>query len=179
MVDKENGKCKLEDFGHKEFCMLGNFLASKGKTNKVLKICASKRSGKENFVTCIRKALAAEFGEKPVGLGGVFLIKKGKAHLHVMPDFSKSPLKSDEDVEKWLNFYDMDAPLICLSVLVSSDPELDLRVEHTHCFSNHGDGGHYHYDTDPDHVEYEAYYCMAEEVCRIDRPETTHLIGRD
>lgn len=47
---------------------------------------------------------------------------------------------------------------------------LDLRVEHTHCFSDHGCGGHYHYDVTPQEVEYLAYYTLAEKLYRIDRP---------
>lgn len=35
-----------------------------------------------------------------------------------MPDFSKVPLENDEQVNEWLNFYNMPAPLICLSVFV-------------------------------------------------------------
>ena len=34
----------------------------------------------------------------------------------------QTPLKSDKDVEGWLNFYEMDAPFTCLSVMVSRDP---------------------------------------------------------
>lgn len=55
----------------------------------------------------------------------------------------------------------------------------DLRVEHTHCFSNHGEGGHYHYDTTPDEVEYHGYYTLLEKLYRIDRPTNTHNFGRD
>lgn len=178
-VKISNGECHLQDFPHKEFSLLGNFLACEGKRSKVLKINASKRSGEENFVSCLRKVLHANYGEDPVGLGGVFLIKNGKAKLHVMPNFSEVPLQSDKDVENWLNFYEMSSPLVCLSVLVSSDPGLDLRVEHTHCFGQHGVGGHYHYDTTPNEVEYEAYYNIAEEIWRIDRPTISHQIGRD
>ncbi len=179
MVDKENGCCVLNDFKHKEFCLLGNFLACEGKTNRLLKISAANRSGKQNFVSCVREAINSKYNDKPIGLGGVFVIREGRARLHVMPDFSEKPLLSDADVEEWLNFYEMKSPLVCLSVLVSSDPGLDLRVEHTHCFSQHGEGGHYHYDTTPEDVQYEAYYSVAEEIYRIDRPKTTHLIGRD
>lgn len=32
----------------------------------------------------MRKALADHFEDKPVGMGGVFAIKRGKAKLHVM-----------------------------------------------------------------------------------------------
>ncbi|KAI1285889.1 Ester hydrolase C11orf54 -like protein [Halotydeus destructor] len=112
-------------------------------------------------------------------MGGVFLIKSGKAKIHVMPDFSKTPLTSDDDVNNWLKFFECEAPLVCLSTLHSTESGLDLRMEHTHCFSNHGQGGHYHYDTTPDEIEYEAYYNVAETLHRIDRPKETHNIGRD
>lgn len=56
---------------------------------------------------------------------------------------------------------------------------LDLRVEHTHCFSHHGEGGHYYIDTTPDTVEYLGYFMPAEFVYRIDRPKETHGVGRD
>ena len=57
--------------------------------------------------------------------------------------------------------------------------DLDLRVEHFHGFSAHGDGGHYHYDTTPNDVAYSAYFNVAEFMFRIDRPRETHTIGRD
>lgn len=37
-----------------------------------------------------------------------------------------------------LHYYEAKAPLTMLSELVSHDPGLDLRVEHTHGFSAHG-----------------------------------------
>jgi hypothetical protein len=87
-----------------------------------------------------------------------------------MPDFSPTPLITDEQKQNWLKFYEMDSPLVCLSVLHSHDPGLDLRIEHTHCFSDHGEGGHYHYDTTPEEVQYEAWFNVAEVLYRIDRP---------
>lgn len=66
----------------------------------------------------------------------------------------------------------MDAPLVCLSVFHSFDPGLSLRMEHTHCFSKHSQGGHYHDDVTPDVVEYEAYFNVAKAIYRIDRPES-------
>lgn len=56
---------------------------------------------------------------------------------------------------------------------------LDLRVEHTHVFSHHGEGGHYYIDTTPSTVEYLGYFLPAEFVYRIDRPVETHNVGRD
>ncbi|KAK2502335.1 hypothetical protein MC885_001967 [Smutsia gigantea] len=87
-------------------------------------------------------------------------------------EFSSCPLNSDEEVNNWLHFYEMKAPLVCLPVFVSRDP-------HTHCFSHHGEGGHYHYDTTPDTVEYVGYFLPAEFLYRIDQPIETHSFGRD
>ena len=56
---------------------------------------------------------------------------------------------------------------------------LDLRVEHSHCFSLHGEGGHYHEDVTPETVEYVGYFTPALKMHRIDRPLQTHNIGRD
>ena len=40
---------------------------------------------------------------------------------------------------------------------------LDLRVEHTHGYNlEKGQGGHYHYDTTPEEVEYIGYFNLAE-----------------
>ena len=52
-------------------------------------------------------------------------------------------------------------------------------MEHFHCFSEHGDGGHYHFDTTPDTVQYHAYLNVAEYMVRVDRPAETHNVGRD
>jgi hypothetical protein len=47
-------------------------------------------------------------------------------------------------------------------------------MEHTHCFGGdgggEGDGGHYHFDTTPEEVEYEAYFNTAKVVYRVDQP---------
>ncbi|KAA8586379.1 hypothetical protein FQN60_000215, partial [Etheostoma spectabile] len=94
-------------------------------------------------------------------------------------EFSVCPLNTNDDVNNWLKHFEVSAPLICQSVLVSRDPGLDLRVEHTHCFSHHGEGGHYYIDTTPDSVEYLGYFMPAEFVYRIDRPQETHGVGRD
>jgi hypothetical protein len=56
---------------------------------QALHIQASQRTGKENFISCIRKALTDHFSsrQQTVGLGGVFQIEKGTIKAHVMPDF--------------------------------------------------------------------------------------------
>lgn len=54
----------------------------------------------------------------------------------------------------------------------------DLRVEHFHCFSDHGQGGHYHFDVTPKDVEYRGYFVLAESIYRIDQPVKTTQLGR-
>jgi len=154
------------------FGLMGNLFGCEGREGEVLRITAKSRIGKDNFTATIQKALKGRFGERVVSMGGVFVIKKGKANLHVMPDFSETPLKSREEVDKWLRYFDMKAPLVCLSVFHSYDPGLDLRMEHTHCFSDHNEGGHYHDDITPAEVEYEAYFNVADVLYRIDQPKT-------
>lgn len=165
--------------------LLVNFLVSKGEMSKVLRVECSKRTGSENFITCIRQTLNQHYPDKAIGLGGTFIIDNGKAKLHIMPDFSSCPLETNEQMDNWLHFYEATGPLVALSTLVSRDPaslngdSLDLRMEHSHCFSLHGDAGHYHYDVSPDTIKYYGYFVVAEKIYRIDRPTVTHLIGRD
>jgi len=56
---------------------------------------------------------------------------------------------------------------------------LDLRPQHFHLFSNHGVGGHYHYDTEPTTVKYTAYLNVAKKLIRVDQPEIAPLFGKD
>ena len=178
-VNPKDGSAELHDYKVKEFSLMADMLVSEGKPGKVVKVVAKSRKGKNNFVSCMRHSLDNYYGNfRTVGMGGVFCIETGKAKLHVMPEFSKEGLDSDEHVNEWLNFYTMDSPLTCLSVFVSNDSGLDLRLEHTHCFSDHGQGGHYHEDTTPEEVSYLGYFVPAEYIYRIDRPPSTHMIGR-
>ena len=54
-------------------------------------------------------------------MGGAFLLKEGKAKQHVMPDFSETPLENLRDLDNWLHFYDMKAPLIAVGTFVSDE----------------------------------------------------------
>ncbi|XP_003468610.2 ester hydrolase C11orf54 homolog [Cavia porcellus] len=175
LLEKYNKK--YHDFG---CALMANLFASEGQPGKVIEVKAKRRTGQLNFVTSMRQTLGNHYGNKPVGMGGTFIVQKGKVKAHIMPtEFSSCPLNSDEEINKWLNFYEMKAPLVCLPVFVSKDPGFDLRLEHTHFFSHHGEGGHYHYDTTPDTVEYLGYFSPAEFLYRIDQPKETHGFGRD
>jgi len=45
---------------------------------------------------------------------------------------------------------------------------LNLRMDHFHCFSEHGDGGHFHYDVTPAEAEYVGYFSIPEYMFRVD-----------
>ena len=178
ITDEEKDLYQCRDYPHREFGLLGNLFLCQGLPGHVIHVTASKRTGADNFISCLNKGLGADFAD-PVAVGGTFLLTDGKSRQHVMPGFSCTPLTSDEDVDNWLHFFEMSGPLTHTSVFVSRDPGLDLRLEHSHCFSNHGDGGHYHEDTTPDTVSYEAYFNVAEWIYRVDAPAESHMIGRD
>lgn len=168
VLDSGEAQCnKLDSSG---FALMCNLFGSDGAPGPVLKVTAKSRTGSLNFPATIQAALRDQYKDHRISLGGVFLIKSGKAKMHVMPDFASQPLRTNEAKQEWLRYYDMSAPLVCLSVFHSHDPGLSLRMEHTHCFSEHGDGGHYHCDITPTTVEYEGYFQVAKALYRIDRP---------
>ncbi|KAL3473234.1 hypothetical protein BJX99DRAFT_234109 [Aspergillus californicus] len=158
--------------------LMVNLYGSSGIPGPVIKATARTRTGLANFTNCIRLGLAKAYGDsRPVSMGGVFLLKSGSAKFHVMPDFPAPedlPFPDRKKLEEeWLEYHTCAAPVVCLTVFHSADPEgLGLRMEHTHCFDPDGNkkGGHYHYDMDSEDVEYEAYLNVAETVYRIDRP---------
>lgn len=159
--------------------LMGNYLLSDGSPGRVIRVVAKKRTGEANFITSIRETLQKHYGDKVVGLGGAFAVHEGRVKHHVMPGFSSTPLCSDQDVDTWLHYFDMRAPIVHLGTLVTGDLDLDLRVQHFHGYSAHGDGGHYHGDTTPDVVHYEGYFALASAVLRIDPPANTHTLARD
>ncbi|XP_050324997.1 ester hydrolase C11orf54 homolog [Bactrocera neohumeralis] len=188
----KNGSYTAKVHGAEEVCVLEripdsdprcalllNLYISRGAPGPVVKVKCSKRTGEQNFVECVRKGLEAHYKDKCVGMGGIFVLKKGAAHQHVMRDFSKTPLHSEEELNNWLKFYNMPAQLNAVGTLLTNEHGLDLRLQHFHSFSKSNWGGHYHHDTTPDEAEYEAYLNVAERVVRVDRPLESHQIGRD
>ncbi|XGW06888.1 hypothetical protein V3C99_016866 [Haemonchus contortus] len=161
---------KMEVISSPKFSLMANLAVSAEPGPAQVVYCkASVRTGKDNFPETIRKGLAKHYGDKCVSVAGVFMMLKGEAKLHVMPDFPGCNFSSREELEKqWLRFFTMKAPLVCASVFHSYDPGHKLRMEHTHCYSSHGDAGHYHYDTTPDTVVYEGYFTAAEKIYRFD-----------
>ena len=178
IINDDENEYECKEYSHNEFGLLGNLFLCRGQPGKVIHVTAKKRKGSLNFISCMNQGLRRDLTD-PVAVGGTFLLTNGKAKLHVMPGFSCSPLQSEDDINNWLRFFEMSGPLVHTSVFVSKDPGLDLRLEHSHCFSDHGDGGHYHFDTTPDTVCYEGYFNLADAIFRVDPPAVTHMIGRD
>ncbi|WPH00612.1 Hypothetical protein R9X50_00344200 [Acrodontium crateriforme] len=184
IASSSDGKAVCEQCSTTECALMMNLFGSSGLTGPVLKITARGRIGDgKSFSEFLRDALHSEWSQRrQVTIGGVFLIKTGKALFHIMPDFPAEkdlPFNSRQAVDSWLTFHRFEAPIVCLTVFHSSGPEnLALRMEHTHCFSAEGEnaGGHYHYDLSVDEegaeeIEYEAYLNTAKTLYRIDRPE--------
>lgn len=168
----ENGGGQWRQQDHDRFGLMGNFYMSQNKPGKVLKVHVRKRVGKENFTEAIRTVLLSEYGsEKPISIGGVFLINSGVAKLHIMPKHWPEEPSTNESVNnQWLKYYNISKhPLVCLSVFHSFDPGYDLRMEHTHCYNldTEEEAGHYHYDVSPETIEYEGYFNVAQRVYRL------------
>ncbi|XP_073844824.1 ester hydrolase C11orf54 homolog [Musca autumnalis] len=173
--------CVLEAIPDSEprCALLLNLFVCRGEPGQVLKITCKKRTGHLNFIECIRQGLLQKYQDKCVGMGGMFKINQGKAHQHVMRDFSKTPIVDEHQLNQWLKFYEMPATLTAVGTLITHENDLDLRLQHFHSFSSSNWGGHYHFDTTPEIVEYEAYLNVAERVVRVDKPVETHKFGRD
>lgn len=150
--------------------LLGNIFLSEGKSEKVLKVLAKNRTGEENFITAMRKGLTETFSDDQiVGLGGVFVMNAGMAKVHVMNPVLETSLETIEDLNKWLTWHEVSAPLICAGDFVSQQTDFELRFHHFHCFSKNNQGGHYHDDTTPAVVEYEGYFNVAERIIIVDK----------
>ncbi|XP_076165041.1 ester hydrolase C11orf54 homolog [Ptiloglossa arizonensis] len=180
-VDKTNGNCILQTLPHDEtrLALLANLFVSKGKPGRVLKVYAKKRTGNDDFISCMQKTIAQHYKNNLIGLGGTFLMREGKIKQHVMQDFSTTLLDTEEQLNNWLRFYNMSTPLVAVGTFVSSESDLDLRVRHFHSFSHHGEGGHYHIDTTPDSIEYLGYFNLGTTLYRVDQPTTTFQFGKD
>jgi len=167
---EENNNYKLRSSTN-TFCrQLGNIYVCDGKPGKVIEVRASGRKpGSVDFIHCVHGALKTKYATEPVALGGVIQLVRGKAYIHVMPGFSTTPLTCIDEVKKWLQYFEMSAPLTAFGYMLSYDPGYKLRLEHFHCFSSHGDGGHFHHETTPDDVEFVAYFTVPEHGYRVDR----------
>ena len=54
---------------------------------------------------------------------------------HAQPEFSEKPLNTEAERNNWLKFYEMSAPLICLSVFISHDPVSSRVIQSKYMFT--------------------------------------------
>ncbi len=121
-----------------------------------------------NFISVLRRSLK-QYSNEPMALGGIFRVEKGTVKAHIMPDFVDEDITTKHQVDQWLKFYDMHAPLNCLSVLLTEDiNNAGFRLEHTHFSSEHGQAGHYHFDITPKEVHYHGYFILCDEAVIVD-----------
>lgn len=143
------------------------------KSTVVIEIDVQERLSEEheeenNFISVIRRSLK-QYSKQPIGLGGIFRIEQGTIKAHVMPDFVNQDLTTKQQVDEWLKFFYMNAPLNCLSVLLTDDIDnAGFRLEHSHFFSEHGQAGHYHYDITPKEIRYHGYFTLCEKAVIVD-----------
>ncbi len=96
-------------------------------------------------------------------------MKTGSAYVHVMDEFSETPIHTTAELNNWLTFHRIQGPLIALGDFVSQETDFKLRLQHFHCYSKHNQGGHYHHDTTPDIVEYEGYFNVVNRIIIVDK----------
>ena len=103
-------------------------LISEGKPTKVFEIKASVRTGKDNFVSCMRLALAKEHPESAYGLGGIFEISKGRLGATVVLDALNNikGIITDGDIRRLFEKTD-DIKTLAASDIVISNPKTILN----------------------------------------------------
>lgn len=55
------------------------------------------------------------------GLGGTFVMKSGRARHHIMPYNWNNNLTNARRIHNWLHYCDLDAPLVAVGTLLSSN----------------------------------------------------------
>ena len=165
----ESNTYETASYNSNEFGGLCNVGICDGKPGKVLEVRVKQRRGEKNFVDVLADGLLEVNSEKQISCCGVFKVLTGKVRAHVMPKFPCEDLTTPEEVNAWLQFFEMEAPLTMLTVFHSRDEHnLGLRLRHTHFFSDGNNGGHYHYDVTANEVDYHGYFTLAEKVTKID-----------
>lgn len=75
-------------------CLYGHLM----NAERLVRVRAKKRRGPLNFPESIRQALSEQFGTRLVSMAGVFVIEKGLAKVHVMPELPDGDFESRQHV---------------------------------------------------------------------------------
>eukprot|EP01064_Diplonema_japonicum_P032556 TRINITY_DN6151_c8_g1_i1.p1 TRINITY_DN6151_c8_g1~~TRINITY_DN6151_c8_g1_i1.p1 ORF type:complete len:353 (+),score=35.03 TRINITY_DN6151_c8_g1_i1:55-1059(+) len=172
-----------------EFGCIGNLLFTAGTQGDVVQIRARVRKSEKNwsadpheqeFIRILRTAMAKKWPEphQQVVVGGVMMVVKGNTVTHVMPPYfppsGAKPGKSFPDMGGWSErFFLSKSQLVACTTMLNhqgNKPDnFQWRLDHTHFYTQDGkEAGHYHYDVDPEVVEYVAFLVPASRCHKID-----------
>jgi len=173
--DAGNPSCLLLDQNNTAFGLLGNVMASDGKQGKVLEVKVSRRkSWQGDLPGTLNAGLLAKYGSnQAVGVAGVFTINNTTIYSHIMnPAFPTKTLVTQDDVNQNLTFFTFEAPATCTTTFITADNNnMNLTLTHSHFITNHNQGGHYHYDLNPETVQYFGYFAPATKIYRVEQPQ--------
>eukprot|EP01062_Namystynia_karyoxenos_P079941 TRINITY_DN8531_c0_g1_i1.p2 TRINITY_DN8531_c0_g1~~TRINITY_DN8531_c0_g1_i1.p2 ORF type:complete len:371 (+),score=139.73 TRINITY_DN8531_c0_g1_i1:84-1196(+) len=184
-----------------EFGCIGNVLLTSGEAaGDVVEVRARVRRADKNwsedphdqeFVRILRKATEARWpgASDQVAVGGVVFVNAGRTVTHVMPPYfppeGAKPGKSWPDMKGWgERFFVSEKQLVGLTTFLNHSGEglpkgLQWRPDHTHFFSRDGsEAGHYHYDIQPEVIEYVAYLVPATRLHKLELGATQKLQRR-
>ena len=174
-----------------ELGCIGNLLFTEGAAETdVVAVRARVRRASRNwsedpheqeFIRVMRTALNKRWpaAEQQVALGGVMAVIRGRTVTHVMPPYfppaGAKPGKKFPDMKGWSEvFYYSDNELMGATTFLNHQgtwqpPGAAWRLDHTHFFTQDGkEAGHYHYDVDPEHIEYVAFLVPCETINKVD-----------
>eukprot|EP00108_Taenia_solium_P005830 TsM_000986600 transcript=TsM_000986600 gene=TsM_000986600 len=179
------------------FGLVGQLLSTEGLPGSVIEVDVTGRLKEGSVYIFLREALTASYGklDKPVVLGGVFVLTDSKARFHVLispilvelfttdehlkalfliinqqPNFPPYPVDTPARMAEFIKAFEMDPPVLGMGTLVSHDPYgIDLKLEHFHCY-NEGKNlaGHFYWDMEPEKAHYRLYLTVAKSLLRID-----------
>ncbi|XP_050447606.1 ester hydrolase C11orf54 homolog [Cataglyphis hispanica] len=191
-LDRATGRCALESItdNSKLFCYPhGNFFISRGKPGKVLKVHAKKCIDSHFLISMESILYRYSVNINPakfIGLGGTFVMKNGRARTHVMPYSWNHQLNTGEDINDWLHYSDLKAPLVAVGTFISNSSYYEkscqssgrigyaLTQSHFHAYSSCGIGGHFYKEIHPmKEVEYLGYFKPARIFTHLD-PQPRH-----
>ncbi|KAL5107957.1 hypothetical protein TcWFU_007141 [Taenia crassiceps] len=173
VYDEQTGTPQVINATDNNFGLLGQLLSTEGLPGLVIEVDVIGRLKEGSVYTFLREALTAAYGklDKPVALGGVFVLTNSKARFHVLqPNFPPHPVDTPARMAEFIKAFEMDPLVLGMGTLVSHDPYgIDLKLEHFHCYNEAKNlAGHFYWDTEPENAHYCLYLTVAKSLLRID-----------
>ncbi|VDM30381.1 unnamed protein product [Hydatigera taeniaeformis] len=150
--------------------------------HQVIEVDVADRLKEGSVHVFLREALTDAYGklDKPVALGGVFVLTDSRARFHVLqPNFPPHPVDTPARMAEFIKVFEMDPPVLGMGTLISHDPYgIDLKLEHFHCYNEAKNlAGHFYWDTEPEKAHYRLYLTVAKGLLRIDPKKKTQSVN--